>query len=149
MTGTHPCGSALDRGLAHLRSMANDGRYKSPFTPVLTTADTAKRSKYRHMAEAAARHLDQSTTFEPFAFTVQGVLSEGALKVLGFISAAKRAEVASAPVRRDGLTAAHVVRAFDRRLRDELAAAIARGWGGMLRAAGRRLPLSAARQRSH
>ena len=80
---------------------------------------------------------------------MQGVLSEGALKVLDFISAAKRAEVASSPVRRDGLTAAHVVRAFDRRLRDELAAAIARGWGGMLRAAGRRLPLSAARQRSH
>ena len=149
MTQTPVVARALDRSLAHLRSMANEGRYKSPFTPVLTSADTAKRAKYQHMAEAAGRHLDQRTTFEAFALTVQGVLSEGALKVLGFISAAKRAEVASAPVRRDGLTAAHVVRAFDRRLRDELAAAIARGWGGMLRAAGRRLPLSAARQRSH
>ena len=86
MTGTHPCGSALDRSLAHLRSMANDGSYKSPFTPALTTADTTKRSKYRHMAEAADRHLDQRTTFEPFAFTVQGVLSEGALKVRNFIT---------------------------------------------------------------
>ena len=49
VTGTHPCGGALDRGLVHLRSMANDGRHKSLFTPVLTSADTSKRTKYRPM----------------------------------------------------------------------------------------------------
>ena len=101
--------------------------------------DSTKRSKYNDMAKAAAKHLDQDVTFQPFAYTMQGLLSEGAHKVLDFISASVRA-ADKGERRRDGLTTDHVVRDFDRRLRNELAATIARGWGSVLRAAGRRLP---------
>ena len=127
--------------LSHIRRViaGNRARLKSTFTTGLSSADTAKRTKFAALLKAA-KHLDQDTTFQPFAFTMQGILSGGAHQVLDFISEANKAEVATQPRRRDALTPTYIVKDADRRLRDELAAVIARGWGGMLRSAGRRLP---------
>ena len=154
VTGVHATTANAGVGkqtMAHLRAMISGrrARHKSAFTTCLTRADTSKVNKYGPMKKAASKHLDQETIFQAFAFTMQGILSAGAHKVLDFISAAKKAEVATQPRRRDALTPTYVVKESDRRLRDELAAAIARGWGGILRSSGRRLPSGKVRSSHH
>ena len=153
VSGTHSTTNNTIRmmtTLSHIRRMlsGNRSRLKSTFTTGLNRADSAKRTKFAALLKAA-KHLDQDTTFQPFAFTMQGILSEGAHRVLDFICAAKKAEVATQPRRRDALTPTYVVKDADRRLRDELAASISRGWGGILRSAGRPLPSGRTRGSRH
>ena len=112
--------------------------------PAIKEAVRYKTKKYKQLVDVAKRQFDEGTfdrvsvpTFVPFVITFEGRMNAGASDLLESIFAAYKSKVAALPPRRDGVSNAHLLADFKKRVLDSLACANAKGVGQVLRAAGR------------